>query len=141
MYEATRAKKARAVARVVDRPEDGGRGDGGGRRVRVELADVDGDIRAEPPPRRGDHRRLDVDAPVPETAREQVLAESPVTAGEIEHLVARVERDPERRDERGSVVEIGAGVGVLGVRPPLGLARVLIGLAHSRASVSGWRRT
>ncbi len=133
------------VARVVDRPEDRGGRDRPGRLVEVQVALCDRGRVAEPPPRGLDHRRLCVDSGVAQSALEEERPEPAVAAGEVEHLVARVERDAERRDQLGAVREVGARVRVLGIRPIGGLARVLVGLApgraHSRASVSGCSRT
>ena len=133
------------VARVVDRPEDRGGRDRPGRLVEVQVALCDRGRVAEPAPRGLDHRRLCVDSGVAQSALEEERPEPAVAAGEVEHLVARVERDAERRDQLGAVREVGPRVRVLGIRPIGGLARVLVGLApgraHSRASVSGCSRT
>src|SRR4029078_6942718 len=86
--------------------------------------------------RLGDERR------VRERESEQMLPEATVATGEVEHLVSRAQRSTERRDQLGAVVEVGARVRVVGVRPVLVLARVLVFLGrHSRASVSGCLRT
>ena len=134
------------VARVVDRPEDRGRRDRPGGLVEVQVVALcDRGRVAEPTPRGLDHRRLCVDSGVAQSTLEEERPEPAVAAGEVEHLVARVERDAERRDQLGAVREVGPRVRVLGIRPIGGLARVLVGLApgraHSRASVSGCSRT
>ena len=138
-------EERRAVVGVVDRPEHGRGGDGPLGRERVQVALDELRPRAEATLRRLDHRRLGVDAEVAQAAPDQVLTEPAVAAGEVEDLVPRRERDPERRHELRPVGQVGGAVGVLGVRPPGRLAGVLVGLrvplAHTRRRVSGCRRT
>ena len=131
-------EERRTVARVVDRAEHRGRSDRRGRDVRVELPHLDVGGVAELRGGRLDHRRLGVDAAVAKAAREEVRPEPAVPARQVEHLVARLERDTERRDELRAVREIRVRRGVLLLRPAGRLARVLPRLvAHRRPSVSG----
>src|SRR4029079_2359834 len=82
------SEERRTVVRVVDRAKDRRRRDGRLRHERVEVADPDRRAVAEPPTGRIDHRRLGVDPRVREAAREQVLPEAAVAAGEVEHFVS-----------------------------------------------------
>ena len=141
MNVATRAKNAARSSRVVDRAEDGRRGHRRRRRIVVQVARLDGRALSEAPAGRVDHRRLGVDAAVAKTAVDEERAEAAVPAGEVEHLVAVRERGAERHDQLRAMREICSRVGVLGVGPAGRLVRVLVGLAHNRASVSGWART
>ncbi len=130
-----------AVARVVDRSEDGRRGHRAGREVVVQVADLDRCAVAEPPSRLVRHLRRRVDAAVAEAPLEQEVAEAAVAAGEVEHLVARLEPGAESDDQVRAVGEVGASVGVRTVGPRIGLPRVLLALAHNASSRSGCLRT
>ena len=142
---ATRRKNARTVVGVVDRAEDRRRRD---RLVRSERIEI--------PERHRRRRRRGAAAPrrpsrapsrhrIPQAACEKVSAEAAVPARQVEYLVAVPQPDAERGDELGPVGEVGVAVGVLGIRPARRLARVLLRLrvvlGHSRATVSGCRRT
>ena len=110
--------------------------------VVVQVAQLDGGTVPEPAPGGVHHRGLGVHAGVAQPAVEQEGADPPVAAREVEHLVPRLERDAEGRDQLRAVVEVCVRIRVLGIGPPFGLAGVLIRLvAHKRASVSGCRRT
>ena len=98
---------------------------GSGRHVVVEIALLDGRTRAETPPRFLDHLGRDVHAAVAEASREEQLPEAAVAAGEIEDLVAGLERGAERADQIRPVLEVRRRVRVLPPGPVLCLARVL----------------
>ncbi len=128
------------VPRVVDRAEDGRRGDGRGRDVLVQVACFDDGAIAESALRRLDHLRGRVDSAVAKAARDQQRPEASVPAGEVEHLIPRHELGPEADDELGTMREIGCRVSVRALRPVLRLPRVLVVL-HRASRRSGCLRT